>query len=149
VTSSDGRFKFAARLGDTELFSANGEGFLRVKASEVKQGQELQLQRWSSIYGVLMDDGKPVPGEHLDLSWIQEYDLNRPYLNLHGTVTDDSGNFKIEKVPPGGMAIAIRKALGAGNQGWQSIKLKRFTTRPGEELNLGELGKNGLTPSSQ
>ena len=142
VTSNDGLFTFAARLGDTELYCANAEGFLRVKASEVKPGKKLQLQRWSSVYGLLTRDGKPVSGELLDLRWTEEFDSNRPYVNLHGTVTDDSGNFKIEKVPPGEMIIAVRKELGAGIGGWQSIKLKPFTTAPGQALNLGEIVKN-------
>jgi len=113
-----------------------------MKASEVKPGKKLQLQRWSSVYGVLVRDGKPVSGEPLDLCWTEEFDNNRPYVNLHGTVTDDSGNFKIEKVPPGEMRIAVRKDLGAGIGGWQSIKLKPFTTAPGQALNLGEIVKN-------
>jgi hypothetical protein len=78
VTSNDGRFTFAARLGDTELYCANSEGFLRVKASEVKPGKKLQLQRWSSVYGVLVRDGKPVSGEPLDLRWTEEFDNNHP-----------------------------------------------------------------------
>ena len=141
TTASDGAFKFPARLGETDLFAANDEGFVRMKASELKPGQNLQLRPWSRIHGILIRDGKPVQRENLDLRWTTDFKPDRAYLNLQGTVTDDSGKFEIDKVPPGELAIALRKTLGGGNQGWESINIKTFTAPAGESLDLGELQK--------
>jgi hypothetical protein len=141
ITDAEGKFKFPARIGETELFAANDEGFLWAKTSDVQEGKKLQLHPWSKVRGVLVREGKPVSRQHLDLRWVKDFNPSRPYLNLHGTVTDDSGRFQIDKVPPEELAIALRKTVGEGNGGWQSINLKSFTAPAGEELDLGELTK--------
>jgi hypothetical protein len=45
--------------------------------------------------------------------------------------------------------ITTRKSLGAGNGGWQSIKLKLFSTRPGEALNFGQIVNNEESQSAR
>ena len=109
-------------------------------ATELKPGQAVRLEKWSRLRGVLMQDGKPVVGENIDLRWLDNFSPDRPYLNLHGTVTDDNGAFEIEKVPAGKISIALRDTTGGGGA-WTSRRLKLFEAPAGEELDLGTLNK--------
>jgi uncharacterized GH25 family protein len=140
MTSPEGAFKFPARLGNAELFASNEEGFLRAIASEIKPGQALRLQPWSRLRGVLVRDGQPVADENVDLQSTDGFSPNSPHLNLHGTVTDETGAFEIENVPPGKMAIALRDTSFGGG-GWTSIPIKFFEAPAGEEINLGFVTK--------
>jgi hypothetical protein len=143
MTDPEGEFSFAPKLGDCELFAACEKGFAHCGAADLLTANgKLTLQPWAKIHGRLIQKGKPAASEHVDLGWPNGYSFAAPFLNLHGSRTDDDGRFSIEHVPPGEMQITTRLMMkeGGGN-GWTSTTQKKFTVKPGEDLDLGDIEK--------
>ncbi|MGD0652067.1 MAG: hypothetical protein ABSA97_13190 [Verrucomicrobiia bacterium] len=143
LTDSDGKFSFAPKLGEGVVFAAGAGGFAHCSTVELAAKGELTLQPWARVRGRLVQNGKPVAGENVDLGWPAGYSFDRPQLNLHGTRTDDDGRFALEHVPPGELQLTTRIPLRAGaGSGWTNHSQRKFTMKPGEDLDLGTVEKS-------
>jgi hypothetical protein len=139
VTDASGRFKFTPQVGEGNIFAANSRGFGWTTPQSLQTNQVTVLQPWAHIHGRLMQDGKPVAGENMDLSESRVFDL--PILNLHGGVTDDAGRFTIDFVPAGELEISTRKYIGSGHSSWMGQSQRDFIAKPGEDVDLGDVVK--------
>jgi len=59
---------------------------------------------------------------------------------LHGTHTDDEGRFVLENVPPAELQLTTRVPMD-GAHGWTTQTQRKFTVKPGQELDLGLVEK--------
>jgi hypothetical protein len=141
-TDGQGKFSFPPKFGDTEIIAAGPLGFVRSPANQLKSSGQLRLTPWAKLKGRLVQNGKPVANENLDLRWAGGFDPTRPYLNLGGVKTDDDGRFAFGRVPPGSLEITTRQRLGENHGGWSSIPQKKVTAVPGTELDLGDVEKS-------
>jgi uncharacterized GH25 family protein len=140
-TDDQGRFSFAPKFGDSEIIAASASGFAKVPASQVQRSGNLQLSAWAGIKGRLVEKGKPVANENLDLRWAGGFNPAAPYLNLGGTKTDEDGRFSFSRVPIGALELTTRQNLGQNMGGWSSTSQKSVTTRAGELLDVGDVEK--------
>ena len=145
ITDPEGEFSFAPKLGEGEIFAASPRGFASGRTSELAARGTLTLQPWARVEGRLVQKGKPVVGEHVDLAWRSGAPFDRPWFYLHGTLTDEDGRFALEHVPPGDREITTRVSVGGGGQGWTTQSQRKLTIKPGEDLDLGAVEKS--TPS--
>ena len=142
LTDVRGRFHFTPQLGTGKIFAANSGGFGWTTSTALQTNGEIILRPWARVHGRLVKDGKPIAGEYVDLSQSAVFSSGLPFLNLHGTVTDDDGRFAIGCVPPGDMSISTRNYMGSGHSGWSNQSQQTFTARPGEDVDLGDVVKN-------
>ncbi len=140
ITDPDGQFDFAPKLGEGDVYAAGARGFAHCRASKLAGQRTLTLQPWGSVHGRLLQSSKPVAGEAVDAGWGIHGSMDRPWFNLHGTRTDDQGNFTIDYLPPGELELQTRVMLGTSS-GWTTQLQRKFTLKPGEPLDLGEVEK--------
>ncbi len=149
-TGPEGEFSFAPKLGDGEVFAAGDRGFARCGTIKLAANSKLILQPWARVRGRLVQNGKPVAGEHVDLDWPVSSSFDRPLLNLHGTRTDDDGRFVLEHAPPGELRIMTRIAEDSfGTHGWTTHPQRSFTVKPGDDLDLGDIEKSSPKKNSR
>jgi hypothetical protein len=142
LTDPDGAFDFPPKLPGGVLVAATSSGFARIGAAELAPEGKLTLQPWARIRGRLVQNGKPLAGENLDLEWAEPFSFDRPHVNLHGTKTGDDGSFVVEHVPAGKLQLATRQRLGQGpGSGWTTHSQRSFTAEPGADLDLGTINK--------
>ena len=93
------------------------------------------------VRGRLMQGGKPLAGQTLDIQWGSPQGLSRGWVNLQLSVrTDQKGNFEIAGVPAGLMQLTTRQPMGEGQfMGWQNIPQKTFESGGGKLVDLGEV----------
>ena len=139
ITDPSGQFDFPAKLGEGELFAVSSRGFAHGTTGELSSRGKLVLQPWGSVRGRLLQNSKPLAGEPVDIGWPREGSADRPWFNLPGARTDQDGQFSLEKVPAGELEIKTRVPLGAGS--WTSQTQRKFTLKPGEQLDLGAIEK--------
>ena len=142
LTDPDGRFDFPPKVGGGEIVAANSQGFARISVEELVIKGKVTLQPWARVSGKLVKDGKPVAGEDLDLRWAGNFSSDRPWINLHGTKTDDDGRFTIEHVPPGELQLTTRIRTGGQGGGWMGHPQHKFTARPGANIDAGVITKS-------
>ena len=136
TTDAEGKFKFAAKLGEAEVFAATKEGFARASAKELPP--KIELQRYGKVRGRLVKDGKPMAEQEVDLGWERDFRAERPHVGMHGTLTDEEGRFEISMVPAGKLKVTRRDKSGLGG-GWSNVEIKKFEGRAGEVVELGDL----------
>jgi hypothetical protein len=136
LTDADGRFKFAPKSGEAEVFAAAKEGFVRAKANDLPE--KIQLQPYGKVRGRLMKAGKPVAEEFVDLSWQREFNMKQPHLGMHGTMTDEDGKFEISTAPAGQIRLTRREKM-EGSGGWTNVELKKFESVSGGMVDLGDV----------
>jgi uncharacterized GH25 family protein len=141
-TDSNGRFRFAPKLGDAEIVASSSNGFIRVSAADLATNGMLTLQPWARVSGRLMRDGQPLPPENVDLQ-PPVHHSGGPWVNFHGTRTDEEGWFTIENVPPGEWQLTTRLKSGGG--GWTNQRQHNFTAKPGESVDVGTIQKTDST----
>lgn len=139
VTDASGRFQFTPEVGQGNIFTASSRGFGWTTPQALQTNQVMILQPWTHVHGRVVQDGKPVAGENMDLSESRVFNL--PILNLHGGVTDDAGRFTIDFVPAGELEISTRKYIGSGHSSWMGQSQRDFTAKPGEHVDLGDVVK--------
>jgi hypothetical protein len=137
-TDADGHFRFKPKPGVGEIFAASSDGFAKTAVESVATNFEMKLEPWARVRGRLVQQGKPAGGENVDLFAPV---FGPAILNLPGAVTDDEGRFSIGFVPPGDMRISTRVYMDSGRSGWRTQSQRRFTARPGEDVNLGDVVK--------
>jgi uncharacterized GH25 family protein len=136
ITDAEGKFKLPTKIGEAEIFAATKEGFVRAPIKDLPV--KIQLKPYGKIRGRLVKNGKPAAEEEVDLAWEREFSQEHPHINMHGTITDEDGRFEINTVPAGKLKVTRRDKMDGGG-GWTNIEIKKFETRPGELLDLGEL----------
>ena len=136
VTDPEGRFKFAPRPGEADIYAATDKGFVHASANNLPE--KIALQPYGRVRGRLVRNGKPVAEEEVDLAMQRQFSMLSPHLNLHGTLTDQDGNFLIENVPPGNLQLTRREGMDGGG-GWSNVEIKKFETQPGELIDFGDL----------
>jgi hypothetical protein len=139
-TDAGGRFRFVPKLGACEIVTLNSEGLIRFAAADLATNSKVVLQPWSRVSGRLVRDGQPVSGEHVDLKPTVDYDGRHPWVNFHGTRTDEAGRFTIERVPPGDWYLTTRVKTGYG--GWTNQRQHSFRANPRESAEAGTIQKN-------
>jgi hypothetical protein len=143
MTDSAGRFSFAPKLGLGELIVGCPSGFGRLSLTSLAGTNDIIVQPWAEVRGRLVKDGKPLPNEHVDLSFHSEWRPGQPHLGLHGTVTDEEGRFTIGHVPPGELQLMTRMHLGQTKGAWRWQSQRQFAVQPGEKVDLGDVEKRG------
>ena len=137
-TDSEGRFRFAPKVGETEIVASSSNGFVRAAAADLTTNGTLTLQAWARVSGRLIRDSQPVTRENVDLQPTVRHS-GGPWVNFHGTLTDDNGAFTIENVPPGEWQLTTRLKSGGGS--WSNQRQHNFTARPGESVDVGTIQK--------
>jgi uncharacterized GH25 family protein len=144
-TDSAGRFNFAPKLGQGELVVGCPGGFARLSLASSGGTNVIIVQPWAEVRGRLVKGGKPIPNEHVDLSFHSEWKPGRPHLGLHGTVTDEQGRFTIDHVPPGELQLTTRVAVEQPRGAWTEQRQRYFAVQPGEKADLGDVEKGGAS----
>lgn len=140
-TDAQGRFQFPPKFGASEIIVATDAGFARVAASALPADGQVQLQPWAKVAGRLVQAGKPVADENVELQFAGGFQPDHAFLNLQGTKTDADGRFTFDRVPPAELQIATRRKLDANSAGWMTVPQKQFTAKSGETLDLGDVTK--------
>jgi hypothetical protein len=135
TTDVNGRFKVLPKAGAAEIVAANAEGFVKLPLKDLPE--QISLQAYGTVKGRLVKDKRPVADEMVDLRWEEQFDPQRPHLNLHGISTDENGVFEIPSVPPGKLKVTRREKLSGG--GWTDVEIKALEMKPGERVDLGEV----------
>lgn len=138
-TDADGRFSFKPKLGECDVIAISSNGWCRIAADNLATNSTLTLQPWARVTGRIMRDGQSIAGEHVDLGSPENFNGKRPWVNFHGTRTDDDGRFTIENVPPGDWHLTTR--LKSGPSGWTNQRQYQFTAKPGEQVDVGTIQK--------
>jgi uncharacterized GH25 family protein len=141
VTDSTGRFGFAPKLGQGELVAGCPRGFGRLSLASSGGTNDLVVQPWAEVRGRLVKGGKPIPNEHVDLSFRAEWKPGRPHIGLHGTITDEQGRFTIDHVPPGELQLTTRAPVEQSRGAWTEQRQRYFAVQPGEKADLGDVEK--------
>ena len=141
ITDSTGRFGFAPKLGLGELIVSCPGGFGRLSLTSPGGTNDIIVQPWAEVRGRLVKDGKPVPNEHVDLSFHAEWKPGRPHIGLHGTITDEQGRFTIDHVPPGELQLTTRAPVEQPRGAWTEQRQRYFAVQPGEKADLGDVEK--------
>ena len=143
MTDSAGRFSFAPKLGLGELIVGCPSGFGRLSLTSPGGTNDIIVQPWAEVRGRLVKDGKPLPNEHVDLSFHSQWRPGQPRLGLHGTVTDEEGRFTIGHVPPGQLQLMTRVPVEQPKGAWTEQSQRQFSVQPGEKVDLGDVEKRG------
>lgn len=138
VTDDQGRFEFGPKYGKSEVIVATPEGFARVAAAQITGAPTVRLEPWASVSGRMIQGGRPLVREPVDMQKNQAYSPAAPHLNMEGTVTDEDGRFRLERVPPGLMQLTTREGAGGG---WTSIPQHRWDAKPGQSVDVGNVVK--------
>jgi hypothetical protein len=86
-----------------------------------------------------------VVGEHLDLNCPTQSGFGQPRLNLFGVRTGEGGQFALGHVPSGELELTTRVSLtGDQSHGWTTHRQRKFTLKPGEDLDLGSTQESSL-----
>jgi uncharacterized GH25 family protein len=137
-TDAEGRFRFNPKFGDCDVIAVSSQGWCRIAAENLATNSALVLQPWARVTGRLMRNGQPISDEYVDLSPAENFNGKRPWVNFHGTRTDDEGRFTIENIPPGNWHLTTRLKSGPG---WTSQRQHQFTAKPGEQVDVGTIQK--------
>ncbi len=140
-TDAQGRFQFSPKFGDSEIVAVTDGGFARVAASGLAADAKVRLQPWAKVTGRLVQAGKPVAEENVEIQFAGGFRPDHAFVNQQGTKTDAEGRFVFERVPPVELQIATRRKLGENSGGWTLVPQKSFTPKPGESLDLGDVEK--------
>jgi hypothetical protein len=136
-TDAQGRFGFAPKLGEGELVAVSTEGWRRFTLPELKAQTNVTLQGWTRVVGRLIRNGQGAAREHVDLQSPAIWDGRRPWMNYHGTITDEAGRFVIEHVPPGTWHLSTR--VPSGGASWSNTRQHEFKAAPGETVDVGTI----------
>ncbi len=140
-TDTQGRFQFPPKLGASEIVAATDAGFVRVEASALPADGQVQLQPWAKVSGRLVQAGKPVADETLEIWFAGVFQPDHPRVNLQSTKTDPDGQFVFDRVPPAELRILTRHKVREKDGSWTLEPQKSFTVKPGETLDLGDVAK--------
>ncbi len=142
ITDPEGEFRFAPKYGAGEVFAANSKGFGRCRTSDLAQNGKFTLQPWARVNGRLVEKGKPVANEAVELGWpLGSRGLNQPWLGLPTVRSDAEGWFSFPCVPSGKLEISTRGPTQKGDLPGDLQPQRQFTVKPGEELELGDVEK--------
>lgn len=132
VTDVNGHFSFKPELGMLVVAAATTDGFKTVPVESLATNSTILLQRYGKITGTLTRPTGPGTNEDLDVNILDD---SLPLLarisgSMH-SLTDASGHFEFDDVPPGQLQISYRVPMG---RGWQAPPLVKVTLEPGETL---------------
>ena len=93
-----GNFDLPAGPGDMPVIVTDPKGLLVTTVAKAREYPSLRLQPFGRVEGVLVSEGKPMPGGSVDIRLITE--ANDLYLSRDATA-DQDGKFVITNLPPG------------------------------------------------
>ena len=131
MTDPEGDFSFAPKLGEGEIYAASTAGFARGRAADLVANGQIMLRAWASVRGRLVEKGKPLANEHVQLELRVNPLSQRLWFYLPSTCTDDEGQFFIDCVPAGDLQISTRSPIERGTT-FTMQSQRRFNARPGQ-----------------
>ena len=134
-TGADGSFSYRPQLDMQSVAAASKDGFKQVSVQELSTNPIIVLEPWGRITGVLRRAEQPGTNEPLDLMLTSD---SSPRLQYEA-MTDETGKFEFDYVPPAPLEINGRIMLSA--QAWQSEPLKQITVAPGQTLHVEVKGE--------
>jgi hypothetical protein len=137
-TDPEGQFDFRPKFSGGEVLAANDLGFARLTANELASKHKLTLRPWARVDGRLVQMGRPMANENVDLEWSGNSPPEAPIIGLPGTKTDADGRFLIEHVPPGALQLVTRVPEGLG---WTTRPQMKFDAPSGTSISLGVINK--------
>ena len=143
-TDSDGRFQTGATWEPTRYRVIHDSGFAEILRQPDEPIGTIELQRWASLSGQLMQEGKPVAGQSVRFSFAVDGQLGEPrFQHSYATKSDEAGYFVFQRLPP--VAGFVKASLGP----WRDSPLTSSLSMP-LELKPGEhrevpLGGEGIT----
>jgi hypothetical protein len=138
MTDADGHFRISSVQDDGNVVAAGEPGFGLATVGEVRQSGTLQMQAWGRIEGTLKIGGQPGAGKEL-LFTLSQSGISTDF-NGYKATTDDQGQFRIEKVPPGEGAIV--RLIRTSQNSWSHSDSTPVTVLAGQTTQIA-LGGNG------
>ena len=145
LTDANGEFHFRATTEQVLIRAYHDQGFAeKTMQPEVESIGEMKLRPWSTVSGLLIQDGEPVAGESIYFSPLVKRGLTEArYQDSYYATTDTDGAFQLNRLPP--IAGTVRAHLGP----WRDSPLTSSEAVP-LQLSPGEhreivLGGDGAT----
>lgn len=96
-----GEFQYSSPSTKHAIVIANRSGYAEKYLEVDEDLEELTLQSWAKLEGVVYQNGKPVSGARVQVVPIRQRGGSNPHVQDHfSTTTDEYGRFKFEKLPP-------------------------------------------------
>jgi RNA polymerase sigma factor (sigma-70 family) len=112
-TDAQGRFSFSPKLEMNSVIASHKLGFAEVSVDELKSAEEITLQPWGRVEGVLKIGARPAPNETVRLQNMYWRFGGWPSMMiLLEAKTDAEGRFLFEGVPPGERKVCFSPKLG-------------------------------------
>lgn len=141
-TDQDGRFQFPSQEGEFVLVAMNDDGLAILKDTEFAASNELKLEAWGRVEGVIRVGAHPAPGETVRLFHRRGGSGNAPQPYFDYTAkTDDDGRYVIERVAPGEAYVA--REVRRSNRLTAYTHNSRAEVKPGRtaEVDIGGTGR--------
>jgi len=143
-TDGQGRFSFPPKLEMRSIIASHTLGFAEISVEELKSSEEIVLQPWGRVEGVLKAGARPA-ADHAVLMENFHWRFGKwPTLMIRLTAkTDSEGRFVFEGVPPGERKIASGPRLRDGRLSAAAINQDQpLFVKPGETTHVA-LGGSG------
>ena len=136
TTDASGHFSFAPELQMENVAAASPDGFKLVSLAEFAVNPKIILEPWGRVKGTLRRPGGPGTNEDLDLAFPSDVVRGGRWSLDPGdhTITDETGRFEFERVPPGKLDLSYR--VNMSKNSWRQEPLQSITVNPGQTLEL-------------
>ncbi|HEY1684778.1 MAG TPA: redoxin domain-containing protein [Tepidisphaeraceae bacterium] len=148
TVATDGTLKFPPQAaGPFKVIIFGSDGYLATDRAALAKSDQLTLQPWSKIDGVLMIGNKPAALETVVAEAdAPPYDPKQPFINNQlRTQTDAAGRFTFPRVAPGKTTVAREVQLGVGGGRWLGMSTQRqslnLKTGQSSHVQLGGMGR--------
>jgi hypothetical protein len=134
TTDASGGFSFPPELEMETLAATCPDGFKLVSAGDLAANPKVILEPWGRVRGTLRRPSGPGTNEELDLTFLAE--ARQPWSLGTGnhTITDETGRFEFDRVPPGKLELSCR--IKKDERSWHTMPLQSITVNPGQTLEL-------------
>jgi hypothetical protein len=104
----DGKLKFGPEVGNFKIAVFGRDGYAEIDRAGLSLSNQLRLQAWAHVSGILMIGNKPARNEKVVVEPNRvTFDQTGPDVMNHAEVqTDASGHFAFDRVPPGPVLVA-------------------------------------------
>ena len=145
-TDAQGRFTFAPKLEMHNVIASHALGFAEVSVDDLQSTEEIILQPWGRVEGVLRVGSQPVAEQAVRMENFYWRFGGWPTLMIRlEAKTDAVGCFVFEGVPPGERKMASGPRLRDGRMSASAINHEQpVVVKPGETTHV-TLGGTGRT----